>query len=77
MDQENGSTTFLRGKELLQYILENCEQKMELWIVWTDHDGNIEVVNHNLTELTEEYLRTLYEDNDQGILTSRRVILER
>lgn len=74
---EDGSVSWLRGRELLQYISDYCGQEIELWVVWTDCDQPLEVVEYSLTELEETDLRLLYEDNEHGILKSHKIVIRR
>ena len=73
---EDGSVSWLRGEELLQYIRSNCRSEIELWVVWTDCLSWKEEICQ-LNELKEDYLRSLYNDDDQGVLASKKIIIHR
>ncbi len=77
IDLKDGSVSWLRGQELLQYISDHCGQELELWIVWTDCNRIVKEKKYRLNELTDDSLRSLYDDNDQGILSSQRIIIVR
>jgi hypothetical protein len=72
---EEGITICPRSKELLEYIRDNCNQELELWIVWTDCKGDVEHREFYLPELTEDYLYSIYRDTPQGIALSRRITI--
>ncbi|MBP1753892.1 MAG: hypothetical protein H6Q59_290 [Firmicutes bacterium] len=77
INEEDGTTSWLRGQELLQYINDYSGQEIELWVVWTDCDQPVKEVEYSLTELTEADLRLLYEDNEHGILRSHRIVIRK
>jgi hypothetical protein len=72
---EEGISTWPRGKELLEYIRDNCNQELELWIVWTDCGGELEHWEFSLSDLSEDYLCSIYKDTPDGIVLSKKLTI--
>lgn len=66
---------WLRGPELLEYIKDNCNNELELWSVWSDSYEDIETRYIQLEKLCENDLESVYQENVDGIVRSRRLII--
>lgn len=74
---EEPEKLWVRGKEIYQYIDTHLLDQLDLWIIWSDYNNNIQYESKIMEDFTLKHLEDIYRETAEGIVINRCVTLIR
>jgi hypothetical protein len=74
--ETSGTTQWLHGEEIRDYIVNKCKRELEIWSVWMDSLEKIELKELEVSSLKVEDIEEIYKETKNGIAKSTRLLIK-